>query len=160
MAYREIHGAKMTIHSFVHYDCESCSTGFVPMETYPNCPKCSHKSPVVFKDFIEDTLGSASYNTFMSGSFMPVAWSVSGSGDYYYHIAFSFLAYVSKALGLKGIELYKKNHLSEGEALELTEQFLNSLNFGDNPYMAPAIRDYLFNLLLRLKDEASRARSK
>jgi len=113
-----------------------------------------------FKKFIEATCGSASYNVVMSGSFMPVAWSVSGSGDYYYQIAFHFLAYVSKALGLKGIDLYKKNHLSEGEAQELTEQFMNSLNFGDNPYMAPAIRDYLFNLLLRLKDEASRARSK
>jgi len=96
----------------------------------------------------------------MSGSFMPTAWSVSGSGDYYYQIAFSFLAYVSKALGLNGIDLYKKNHLSGGEAQELTEQFVNSLNFGDNPYMATAIRDYLFYLLLRLKDEASRVRSK
>lgn len=150
----------MTIHSHVHYECESCSTGFVPLETFPNCPKCGHKSPVVFKDFIQDTLRSASYNHFTCGSFGPPAWAVLSSGDQYYSIAFGFLAYVSKALGLKGIDLYKKNHLSEGEAQELTEQFVNSLNFGDIPYMAPAIRDYLFNLLLRLKDEASRARSK
>jgi len=115
----------MTLHSEVDYQCEWCSTKFVPLETFPNCPKCGHKSPIVFKHFVESTLGSASYNLFMYRSFVPPAWISSSAGDCYLYIAFRYLASLSEALGVAERDLFQQKGLSDAEAQELTEQFMS-----------------------------------
>ena len=149
----------MTLHSEVDHQCQWCSAKFVPLETFPNCPKCGHKSPVVFKHFVELTLGSASYNVFMYRSFMPPAWISSSVGDYYWYTAFRYLAYCSKALGIAERDLLQQRGLSGIEAQKLTEQFVSNLKLGDHPYMTSAISNYLLDLLVYLDARVSKPHS-
>jgi len=149
----------MTLHSGIDYQCGLCSTKFVPFETSPNCPKCGHKSPVVFEHFIEPTLGAASYNLFVHRSFVPPAWISSSAGDCYWYIAFRYLAYLSKALGVAERDLFQQRGLSDAEAQKLTEQFVSNLKLGDHQYMASAISDYLLGLLVYLDDRVSKSHS-
>ena len=146
----------MTAHSGVDYQCEWCFARFVPLENFPNCPKCSHKGSVVFEHFIESTLGAASYNLAMYRSFVPPAWISSSAGDCYWYIAFRYLAYLSKALGVAERYLFQQRGLSGAEVQKLTEQFVSNLKLGDHPYMASAIGDYLLGLLVYLEHKASK----
>ena len=138
----------MTIHSHVDNKCKYCDTPFVPIPESPTCPKCGRKSRKVFPNFTKETRASASFNLSKYHRVIPPAWYVGTVGDYYYKIAFGFLAF-----GCAEVPVSRRKILlrvfSNDEIDSLTEQFLDMVDFGEQSYRREGLRTYLSLLVAR-----------
>ena len=136
----------MTVHSQVDYKCNCCNTHFIPIPESPNCPQCNQPSEILFGNFIKDTITSAQFNVTKYQNFIPPAWLACTTGDHYYSIAFAFLDYVSCKIKTREPRLLSKI-FSEYDIDSLTTQFLELLDFVDQPYRFPGLKTYLSLLL-------------
>jgi len=91
-------------------------------------------------------LRSALYNLSVYHSFIPHGWATITIGDHYYWLAFRFLSYISRSLGVDEKELLAKE-IAEEDATKIAAEFIDKLDFGDHAYMAKPLRSYFVRLL-------------
>jgi hypothetical protein len=137
----------MTHHSDVNYQCRACGTGYIPLPGYPQCPKCSTLSAMIFSDFVEDALHSAIYNLWSHRNFDPGIWGTFTTGDAYYALAFDFLIFTAGALKVPQSKLLA-TLVTRTQAQELAEKFISGTNLEGQIFMADSFKHYCTALLL------------
>jgi hypothetical protein len=142
----------MTHHSCVDYQCKYCCAKFVPIPEASNCPNCGLKSQEVFSEFIYEVFSSATFNMSdaRSKSAIPIVWSISGIGDWYYWMTFQFISFVSEELKIEEREVLQRKY-SENTVSLLASRFVEHINCGKTDYLKSHLKAQLVVFLSSAK---------
>ena len=128
-----------------------CGASFVPIPEASNCPNCGLKSQEVFnKNSLYEVFTSATFNISSprSKSVIPIAWWISGIGDWYYRMTFQFISFsVSEELKIEEREVLQREY-SEITVQPLVSRFLEYVNFGKTDYLKNQLKAYTYLVFL------------
>ena len=99
-----------------------------------------------------------------SKSVIPIAWWISGIGDWYYRMTFQFISFVSEELKIEEREVLQREY-SEITVQPLVSRFLEYVNFGKTDYLKNQLKAYLVVFLssaktnyIRIVDEVKKGK--